>query len=63
MTPKNYHETFEKTSGTLALKSYGGGSPRFLRVSEGYNAMSLSVEQARDLHYMLGRFIDRHGEE
>lgn len=63
MTPKNYHEYFNKTVGAVSVRSHGGGHPRVVSISERSGVLRLSVDQAKDLHYMLTRFIDRHGDE
>lgn len=60
MTHSRYHDTFKKEVGLIKVESYGGGSPRWVRID--YNnessTFSLSVEEVRDLHYALTRFLE-----
>lgn len=58
-----YHDTFDKQIGSLRVLSYGGGSPRWIRVSrtdrDDMAIQNLSTEEVRDLHYALGRLLDQ----
>jgi len=57
-----FNDTFDKQIGTLRVISYGGGHPRWVRIRRTDSAdsagQSLSMEEARDLHYALGRLLE-----
>lgn len=60
--PKNYHETFDKQIGSLRVLSYGGGSPRWVRIMrtdrDDMAIQNLTMEEVSDLRYALDRLIE-----
>lgn len=62
--PARYHDTFDKKVGRLRVLSYGGGSPRWVRIMSGEDNVisNMTMEEARDLHYALGRLIEGFGD-
>lgn len=54
----DFHGNFDKTINGLRVVSYGGGSPRRARI-EGAEG-NLSMEQMRDLKYMIERLLELH---
>jgi len=66
MTPRGYADTFDKSIGNIRVLSFGGGSPRWVRIFrtdvQNMSIENLTVEEARDLHYSLGRFLNDHGD-
>jgi len=58
MTPNpRFHDTFDKTINGVRVLSYGGGSPRFVRVITDKAEINFGIDEARDLHYALERFL------
>lgn len=60
MTRPNFHENFDKQMNGVRVLSYGGGSPRWVRVIAGGGEMQFSVDEARDLRYALDRFLSEY---
>jgi hypothetical protein len=62
MTPPSYHDTFDKQIGNVRVLSYGGGWPRWVRIfrtdRDDMSIQNLTMEEARDLHYALGRLLE-----
>lgn len=56
---KDFHGNFDKTINGIRVVSCGGGSPRWGRI-EGAEG-NLSMEQMRDLKYMIERLLELHG--
>lgn len=51
---------FDKRIGRLRVLSYGGGSPRWVRITTDRDddaIQNLSVEECRDLRYALDRLL------
>lgn len=53
----DFHGHYDKTINGLRVVSYGGGSPRWATI-EGIEG-SLSMEQMRDLKYMIERLLEQ----
>lgn len=57
----SYHVNFERAAGPFRIKSYGGGSPRFVDIEhedERWPAFhGLSMEDIHDLRHLIDRLI------
>ena len=67
MTSPTFNDTFDKRINTVRVLSYGGGSPRWVRIfrtdREDMSIQNLTMEDCRDLHYALGRLLADYADE
>lgn len=56
--PITHHDHYEKTIGDLSIKSFGGGHPRQTTLSVCGEQFLVTVEECRDLRYMLDQLIE-----
>lgn len=57
----DFHGTFDKTINDLNVKSYGGGSPRWVTIKNSQAELyNLSMDECRDLQYMLSRLLEEY---
>ena len=52
-----YHLNYKKTLGRWTVESYGGGSPRWVKIEDSSAPMVVSMDEAKDLSYLLDRLF------
>lgn len=53
----DFHTNYEKTLGRWTVQSYGGGSPRWVKIEDSQAPMVISMDEAKDLSYLLERLF------
>ena len=56
----DYHLNYDKTCGKVCVISYGGGSPRWVRIQFGEEEIhNLRPEDLKDLRYLIDDLLGR----
>ena len=52
-----FHVNYEKTLGRWTVKSFGGGSPRWVSIDDAQAPMVVNMDEVKDLSYLLDRLF------
>lgn len=58
MRSLGHHDKYDKTINELRVRSHGGAAPRRVEITDFTTALTLNVEECRDLRYMLDQLIE-----